>query len=1019
MRALLPSVLVVGLALGSLRAADAPPADPRQAPFAILSGQELVRMLPQEKSRLRAYYELWRRSHEEEDDGLEEFEEDHYDLNVIECPQGEGKPPVYVILHGFLGSEPGEPPKKPPTFADRLVPRKAMEAIDVITADGRLVDPFGGNNVLDGVMTDLNGDGLIDRAEVTNYGIDGVDHVQVLSVGTVGEKAQPLLDILLNWDNDEWTWRLTDADGDGVADIEAGPRTAKGMVTKAVWKWDRLSHAYVGPKGGPNDHFRVLDGTKLWPELQRLQQADLRLPHDLDGVAEADLPPPPPPEEAPAAPPRLVDREKDEPETPGRPPRSALPKDFWSTDAKTAALAMLNGTSRRFRYEEGDDAKPPASCSIAFEVVAAGCFGGSDAQCFLRVDPQESYLAFGRTSMGGETFYHPLRGRPTEDLRYAPLPYEDARQIADVIWWLEKARGRSNRGGGMFSTSDGQGRLAFRAGGRLVFEHAQTTWSTLDEDRRRTAERPELAFNCAAYLLAHAVPERLGKAWEPPIEPRMKDLQELGERFLSWYSPGQEKISFALVADAAELIGAGGSATAQEKLKAIVKALPPPDAPRRTFEQISADLTQVLQPIGVVIRAQRRGLQERRRALEEEMQASMHDPRTGSADRLRTTTTVALRQIALAQDGARLLVWASSKEAGAAWALRRLEEIDRPRYVEALVAWARGTDWPRDMFDKLAEVDPARATTLARELPPEERSALTIPAFLQLRAAGPVPDEAKRMATITQILHDPKVDFEERIRAVDALVPPEAPLRYPGREVDTALLKLFEPGQADASVNFTLTRASRALALRGCTDAFDRMVEQLETTKDTFVFAGVLGAAVQLAQTDPARFNPRLQALLQPHLISTDVEVPPILRAIWAADLRGLRPDLERIATRGAEEAEDPRAASYSSARGPITGRFHLARRIVELWSENDPPARARLLVAFAFTDERNLVREPVPERVAQMKLQLLATAAELTPAGRKELGAWLDGLDAQPPEIVPREICRKVTALVREVMKL
>ncbi len=185
-----------------------------------------------------------------------------------------------------------------------------------------------------------------------------------------------------------------------------------------------------------------------------------------------------------------------------------------------------------------------------------------------------------------------------------------------------------------------------------------------------------------------------------------------------------------------------------------------------------------------------------------------------------------------------------------------------------------------------------------------------------------MPDEQKRLATIIEILHNPKTESSDRWNAIDLLVPPDDPMRYPGREVDEALLKLLEPDQTDDLTNFSPAKACRALASRGRTKHFDPIVHALETARDPTNYEEILGALVQLAQLDPARFNPRLRAILEPHLSQTNINMNEVLWAIWATDLKDLKPDLERLATRTPAEFEDEKAHSSGGDVTRVTGRF-------------------------------------------------------------------------------------------------
>lgn len=286
-----------------------------------------------------------------------------------------------------------------------------------------------------------------------------------------------------------------------------------------------------------------------------------------------------------------------------------------------------------------------------------------------------------------------------------------------------------------------------------------------------------------------------------------------------------------------------------------------------------------------------------------------------------------------------------------------------------------------------------------------------------------IPDEQKRVKALIEVALDPKSGWEERGRAIELLVPPDQPLRYPTTDVDTALVKLLNPRMADDVVNFTLGRACRSLARRGRTEYFDKMAEALKSTKDGMIYGEVLGPLTQLAQCDPAKYNPRLRAILQPQMKQTNKMVTDLLMAVWSADLRVLKSDLERIATSGPDDYEDERAHSCGGEMSAVEGRFHLARKILSLWNEEDVVTRCRLLLAFGFKDAYAFVEEPVPERSARMKIELAKAAQLLTREQRKDVGIFLQWYQGEhinkENEPTYRDRRAKFDALVRDVLKL
>ena len=738
--------------------------------------------------------------------------------------------------------------------------------------------------------------------------------------------------------------------------------------------------------------------------------------------------------------------------------RNRLPDNFWTTDPKTAALELINENrtdAHRAAYKITIDnrtkANPPPRCTIAFSDSSARCYNAVDAHYFLRVDPEESYLAYARSWSEGVVFYNAVHDQPAFDLRLCPIRYEDARRIAEVIWWLDRVRcvrvqddtASAYTTDRTFSTADGTGKLTLRSANRTLIEHADSLSAWNLSDRWSEEKDQEALLNFAAYLMEDAIPARLGKEWlqfkpensqdvnlrgasAPVYEAQEKKrLSALAGRFLDCFTLKHDKISFAIVAEAARLAGTFAIDSTAERLRAIESALPPPGPRRRTYEEVSAEQNQLPYPFDVKDRKKKMAIERRRAALDAETHSIVYDLGADRADHVREITALAKKQIDAANNAEQPQAWATSKADGSQWAFQRLAQIDRTRYAEVIESIMRQVDgeWARQFFDELAKIDPPRAAAIARRLPPDKRDALAISAFLLLRDAEEVPDETTRIATIIQILHDPKTGWEERSRAIDLLVPDESPLRYAGPEVDEALIKLFEPEQADKGGDFTVRQACRALARRGRTDQFDRIAQQLDATQDASTYSGILGALALLAQADPSRFNRRVIAVLKPHFSQTNKDMNAILWTIWADDLRELRPELERLATLSADVYEDRKARGYGGQVSPVAGRFHFARKIVGLWSESDPPTRARLLIALALTEAHEFVGEPQPELVARMKGEMARAGHELRADAKQMLSSFLDRMATEPPLIddvrLDPETCRKVTAFTREAMGL
>ena len=199
---------------------------PREA-MRNVSGPELIRRLSDAKSRLAAFRELALRSGEGRSEKMNSAE-------VIVCPQGTDEKPIYIVLtrgdvadaggdswftgwfSGFRVEKPEELFGPPPEYPERPIPphgrldRGGGLIIYAFTADGKQLTPFGGDNMLyAGIIADMNGDGMVERADMMNCFIWGVAHAMVVEVCTAAEHPRPLLRVLYNWGSkNDWDYQF-------------------------------------------------------------------------------------------------------------------------------------------------------------------------------------------------------------------------------------------------------------------------------------------------------------------------------------------------------------------------------------------------------------------------------------------------------------------------------------------------------------------------------------------------------------------------------------------------------------------------------------------------------------------------------------------------------------------------------------------------------------------------------------------------------------------------------------------
>jgi hypothetical protein len=919
-------------------------------------------------------------------------------------------------------------------------------AVEVFDHQGVRLDPFEGNTVFDdpGVLADINGDGLIERVDSTCYGVKGIGSAKVLEVSVVEKVERPILRVLYNWDTEDWACRLTDSDQDGVLDIEFGPTTVQEQEQTVVYRWNGATQSYDGPPGGAGDHVRVLAPKDVHKQLARLHKQGLAFPPDPGLTGQGGL------DDGPWAKRGLKKPKPDEVSRPYRHQslmtlspkelmrymgegksmqqleteavlKTQLPEGFWGLDAKEAALAMAQVNrypdhQRRYRLalDARDGAKPPEVGSLAFSYSSARCYHAVDEHYFLRFDPRGSYLAFAQSRDGGVVFYNLVHNRPAYDLRRCELPYEEARKIAHTIWWLDRVRSqehvRSNKYSSSSSSADGHGSLVVRPDvGGPSLQLRNTIWAGHAAERWTAEYEPEVCLNLASFLIQDALPMRLGEAWtaqqprhshdilaRQSSSPKYEEEERLRIRarireFLASFGLDQARVSFAILGEAIRAVGELCVHDHQPRLREILEALPVRSTPKRSAGDVRAELDK-LDESDVAPDSIKQHM-EKRDELRAEYVSLLRESRSTTAADVREALTLSIRKLESAKDTLLLRAWACSKEEGAQWALQRLGALDKREYASALVWWLEHymDDGARQVYEEIARVDPPLAQEIAANLPADQVSALSVSAFSELEKIADIPDKAIRVRTLIDLLLTPTSQWDERRRALDILVPEADPLRYPEAVVDQALLTLLEPEQADDTINFILVSASQALARRGRTQSFDRIVLGLKGKHSSMVEHQMLGPLAHLAQADPAKLKPRLQEVVHPHLQRTNWYIPEIFWAIWAADLRELKPRLEQLATSGPDDHEDSRANRHGGEETAVQGRFHLARKMVSIWNEEDLPSRAKLLLALAKTEE-GAFDEPAshPERRARLEVELKRIAGELTTDGREEVRRFL-----------------------------
>lgn len=733
---------------------------------------------------------------------------------------------------------------------------------------------------------------------------------------------------------------------------------------------------------------------------------------------------------------------------------------FWNLPPKEAALAFLEPPPAKegepaysITLEPGPDS-PPQKGTLVFSDFSDRSYQDVRSHYFIRFDRESSYLLFARTLFPGQVGYDFTTARMAYDFRACDLDYKEALHFAQTVWWITKARSKKVQTAEShlsfsLSSADGRGRLTLTPedGRRPVI--LSGVLRMFSEGGWARGDDTEARLNEAGVAVERVLLDHLGKRWTDresrdilglvPITRGAQDytpgelarLTELAGRFLELWSRDEKRISPWHAAAAAQAAGNLALVQFLPALEALQKNLPavsPASASKRPPSE--ADMKARIEKLSKEKDEER--VREKVMALLEEY-AEQLEAYQGSAlspaDELRDAAALSLRKLKSVDDIPALTRWAKAREQGSGWAASRIRAISPCGYADILESWMAKApaEEKRQILMAINRACPERGVAISERVLAGGKDDLSTAASQILREANRTAAGKEGPEALIKIARDTKEDWEERVKAIELLVPAEDPTRFPGREVDDALLAILKNETSQMfDLNFALGRAAKALAWRKRVSEIEALWHLLDGQageQGPSIFGEAVSAVTYLSRCAGEKEKARLAQFAARHFARTNAPIPEILWSAWSADLRSLKPDIERLATASPDEAEGERATTLGGPAAAVKEKFHLARKIAALWSEKDLATRGKLLLAFGFGESFYFVESDELERREKMKEDLAELGRAATPAEMAELSEFLAWCESEVIEqergTVYRERKVKFARLARESLGL
>ena len=964
------------------------------------------------------------------------FETYHRDVHVVKCDQPENADPVYLVFYrpdfnafyqmkysaiegmvsGHTTFDPVISDHVPEEIRERsrrndskwksssesphlsVFPKGPLfnYVFVTLTSEGQVIWPFEGNNVADGdIFADIDGDGYIERIHTTNYGVydesegDPNIKVQSLQVTEVGSTGRKEFHLVLNWhhysrdEDEEWAWRLRFADTEALPEIAIGPVSddEMGLKTKAVYRWSAGEGGYVGPAGGQDDHYMVINHeTEVWDELQRVKEAG-GLAYAMDPAVELGL------EEAPA---KVPLTERPEWETRERYQHQSL---LGSSDSDL--LYFMTGT--RPLSDENEEAKAADASHRRFEFNTDWFEKSPKEAALTAVEANQSLKHRGQydlfyptnatappvlhwaafTTLGQKQFVV-LRadgemvmaehrrsvierypgGEYTWDWSHGKIEPERSAWLMETMWWLAQLRTWKKQDDRVRRTYGYYDRFAAPPSHQIEKPSVQmydlNGHLVLDVGSKQIAHGPQSWSDHYDQNVYAGIAGALLGAWCKEIGRRkFKEINVV--TLVEEYLPNREQIQKSevppqLMRKIVQSAGDLAKAELLPSLAGLAAALPSPSEAELRIAELERDIEALEKERSVDAFKEQAILAEEKHELELQLRKS-------PALWLRDDLDMALRQLDHANDIGALTTWADDPDdPGALWALNRLKQINEEAYLNVLFRVFRTRQpWRSRILSYINW----KYNPLAGEWLLSLESNDRLPLYTVLAAKKEAADEWI-VEGMMDALEATSLGDYKRLDALRKLVPSEAPNLYEYPELDQLLLQVFEEeiieGREQSGASMLRLALGHALLIRNAKEVpFELMANLAEEERSPFSYHSVLPLMLHLAEAD---HSPEAQSWLldwsRNYFDTGRGQWKEFSEFVYLAGLKAeFMPALSKLASLSPDGPTGPNSDRFNETGELQPGeRYHRPRQLIAVWQEPDSFTQAKLLVLFAISSD-------------------------------------------------------------------